>query len=49
LLTGFGKYDAEISLLAEQEMFLTVETLRSRFAPAQSFAGLLGLLEHYAA
>jgi type IV pilus assembly protein PilM len=49
LLSGFGKHDAEISLLAEQEMFLTGETLRSRFAPAQSFAGLLGLLEDYAA
>jgi len=49
LLSGFGHHDAEISLLAEQEMLLTGETLRSRFAPAQSFAGLLGLLEHYAA
>jgi type IV pilus assembly protein PilM len=49
LLSGFGQHDAELSLLAEQEVFLTGETLRSRFAPAQSFAGLLGLLEHYSA
>jgi type IV pilus assembly protein PilM len=49
LLSGFGQHDAELSLLAEQEVLMTAETLRSRFAPAQSFGGLLGLLEHYAA
>jgi type IV pilus assembly protein PilM len=49
LLSGFGEHAAEICVLAEQEMLLTGQTLHSRFATAQSFAGLLGLLEHYAA
>ncbi len=49
LVTGFGQDATEIGGLAEKEFQLKWEFLRSRFAPAQNYAGLLGLLEQYAA
>jgi type IV pilus assembly protein PilM len=49
LLTGFGQDATEIGGLAEKEFQVKWEFLRSRFAPAQNYAGLLGLLEQYAA
>jgi len=49
LLTGFGPDATAIGSLAEQEFKLKWEFLRSRFAPVYDYAGLLGLLEQYAA
>jgi len=49
LLTGFGQHATAIGGLAENEFQVKWEFLRSRFAPAQDYAGLLGLLEQYAA
>lgn len=49
LLTGFGQDATAIGELAGNEFQVKWEFLRSRFAPAQDYAGLLGLLEQYAA
>ena len=49
LLSGFGEHAAEMSRLAQREFGLTADTLRSRFGMAQSFAGVIGLAEEYAA
>lgn len=49
ILSGFGDGAAEVGSIAETEFLLQWENLRSRFAEAQSYAGLLGLLERYAA
>jgi type IV pilus assembly protein PilM len=49
LLTGFGQNANAIGELAGEEFQVKWEFLRSRFAPAQDYAGLLGLLEQYAA
>jgi type IV pilus assembly protein PilM len=49
LLTGLGQDSAAIGGLAEKEFQVNWEFLRSRFAPPQDYAGLLGLLEQYAA
>jgi type IV pilus assembly protein PilM len=49
LLAGFGQNAAAIGELAGSEFQVKWEFLRSRFAPAQDYAGLLGLLEQYAA
>lgn len=49
LLTGFGQSANTIGELAGEEFRVKWEFLRSRFAPAHDYAGLLGLLEQYAA
>ncbi len=49
LFTGFGQDATAIGELAANEFQVQWEFLRSRFAPAQEYAGLLGLLEQYAA
>jgi type IV pilus assembly protein PilM len=49
LLAGFGQQTTTIGELAGNELQVKWEFLRSRFAPAQDYAGLLGLLEQYAA
>lgn len=49
LLSGFGDAAAELGSVAELEFQLRWDVLRSRFAPAQTYGGLLGLLERYAA
>ncbi|MGA7414347.1 MAG: hypothetical protein WBW33_28010 [Bryobacteraceae bacterium] len=49
LLTGFGQAATAIGELAANEFQVKWDFLKSRFAPAQDYAGLLGLLEQYAA
>jgi type IV pilus assembly protein PilM len=50
LLCGFGTETDALGKMAEEEFGLPYATLRSRFgAPSQHNAGLLGLLEQYAA
>lgn len=49
LLSGFGEHTDELSRLAQHELGLASTPLRSRFGAVQSFAGVLGLLEQYAA
>jgi hypothetical protein len=50
LLAGFGTDTEAIGRLAEREFHIPYATIRSRFGPAtQANAGLLGLLEQYAA
>src|SRR5208337_2883689 len=49
LLTGFGQDATAIGGLADTEFKLKWEFLRSRFAPPQDYAGLMGLLEQYVA
>ncbi len=49
ILSGFGEATSEVGSVAESEFQLPWDVLHSRFAPAQTYAGLLGLLERYAA
>jgi type IV pilus assembly protein PilM len=49
ILSGFGANAAELGLVAEAEFQLPWDVLKSRFAEANDNAGLLGLLERYAA
>jgi type IV pilus assembly protein PilM len=49
ILSGFGEAASDVGLVAEAEFQLAWEVLHSRFAEPKSYAGLLGLLERYAA
>jgi type IV pilus assembly protein PilM len=49
ILSGFGAEAAELGLVAEAEFQLPWAVLKSRFSEANNYAGLLGLLERYAA
>ena len=50
LLCGFGAQTESLGMLAEQEFQVPYALVRSKFGPAsQMNAGLLGLLEQYAA
>lgn len=49
MLSGFGDEAPALGSVAEQEFRLPWDVLHSRFAEPQSYAGLLGLLERYAA
>ena len=50
LLCGFGSETDELGRLAETEFRIPYLPIRSKFGPAtQANAGLLGLLEQYAA
>ena len=50
LLCGFGPHADSLGAMAEQELQLPYSLVRSKFgAPSQANAGLLGLLEQYAA